>query len=305
MGKCIYCGKTAGLFSDYHAACLEAAEKQRDEGVLAVKGAVSAFLEAEVPHPGSAASQIASKYKLSPTVFAGAVLGGVDEVARHEPLERQKGGYLIEMCEEVLGKPETLQRDSTLYYPYEHTLYDVELSSKLWEAMHGIVADRISNPCGVVLQPGEARLITFGTVMYRKSVTVSSFSGGYNGVGVRLASGVYYRFGGFGGEAAPVPRVRNVDLGPLIVTNRCMYLAGQQTTFRISYSSALRFRAYPDGLGLFRAAGDGREEIFTVVDGQYYLDRSVSLVPVNPLTLQVGWFLYNVAQFLAAPAQGA
>jgi hypothetical protein len=127
---------------------------------------------------------------------------------------------------------------------------------------------------------------------------VSSHVGGYNGIGVRVASGLYYRFGGYAGNTLSYPELQNLDSGFFDLTDKSMYFGGQQTTFRVPYDSILRFKAYPDGLGFFRTIGTGREEIFTVVNA---ILSSPSGSPFNPntaTTLQVGWFLYNLVTFL-------
>lgn len=303
MAICIYCGEKAGLFSKYHEACFLDAEKNRNIGVQSIKGRISVALNNKQSYSElhSDLNQIASRSKLSPEVVGQTVLRTVDEISRHEPLEPTKVNYLIEMCEDILGKLESVRPDSPFYASYQPILWNAAYSGSLWLVMHG---QKISflNPCDVVLQPGENRLAEFGTVLYRKSVMVSSHAGGYNGIGVRVASGLYYRFGAYAGHTVSTPEVQTIDSGFFIPTNKGMYFAGQQTTFRIPYSSILRFKAYPDGLGFFRSIGEGREEIFTIVDTHL---NSPGFNPANAVTLPIGWFLYNLVAFLTTPNQGS
>jgi hypothetical protein len=303
MAKCIYCGKSAGLFSNQHEACLQAAEKNRAEGVQRVKDYVFCALEKKQAYTDvqSDLREITSKHQLSWERVGRALLDTVSELARLEPLEPTKCEYLIALCEETLGTWQTISRDSPFYTLLGPRLLDVSLSGRLWQVMHRQPV-HLTTPCDVVLQAGEIRLAEFGSAMYRKSVTASSFGGGYNGVGVRLAPGVYYRFGGFGGQSARTPQLQYVDSGFLVLTDRGMYFAGQRMTFRIPYGAVLRYKAYPDGLGFFRGSGDGREEIFTVADPVLSNDGSGRYNVADATTLQVGWFLYNLAQFQTAPS---
>jgi hypothetical protein len=227
-------------------------------------------------------------------------------MSREEPLETTAAEYLLGLCEEILGKAEETPPGSPFYHSYHLTLLNLGLSRNLCLIMQGKKAE-LPTPCDVVLQPGESRLAEFGTVLYRKSVMVSSHTGGYNGVGVRVASGLYYRFGGYAGHTVSSPEMQNVDNSFLILTDRGMYYAGQQTTFRIPYNSILRFKPYPDGLGFFRNVGGGREEIFTVINATLTsLATSGSPYhPDNAITLHVGWFLYNLVTFLTTPKQSS
>jgi len=263
MATCIYCGEKAGFFSKYHEACFLEAEKNRKLGVEAIRAVVEAALTVKesTSERQILLSNIVSRYKLSPEVVGNAVLSKVDELSRDAPLETTAAEYLFQLCEDTVSESDKTVPESPFYTSYHLTLLNIALSRNLWLVMHGKGKNiEFSIPCDVVLQPDENRLADFGTVLYRKSVMVSSHTGGYNGIGVRVASGVYYRFGGYAGHTVSSPELQNLDAGFFVLTNKSMYFAGQQTTFRVPYNSILRFKAYPDGLGFFRSVGAGREK---------------------------------------------
>jgi len=304
MATCPYCGQKAGFFSKYHEACFLEAEKDRKLGVEAIRAVVEAAFTVIEPTPERQVlfSNIVSRYRLSPDVVGDAVLGKVDELSRETPLETTAAEYLSQLCEDILGDSDKIPPKSHFYHPYKLTLLNVALSRNLWLVMHGAgkAIRGYPNPCDVVLQPGEDRLAEFGTVQYRKSVMVSSHTGGYNGIAVRVASGLYYRFGEYAGHTVSSQEVQYLDNGFFVLTNKSMYFAGQQTTFRVPYNSILRFKAYPDGLGFFRSIGAGREEIFTVVNPNLTPLSGLRYFPKNAVTLHVGWFLYNLVTFLTS-----
>jgi hypothetical protein len=309
MAICPYCGISAGLFSKYHGSCFQLAEIRRATAVQEIKDVVLAATREN--QPCSAARdevrRLASQYKLPQDVVGQAVLSGVDELSREEPLTPVKDEYLNRLCDDVLGGVDHIPQ-GPLLIRFRQVLLNTALSRVLWLVMHGQSVD-LPTPCELVLQPDEKRLWEFGTTLYRKSVTISSHSGGYNGVSVRIASGLYYRFGGYSGQSLP-EQVQNIDEGFLIVTNKGIFFAGQRA-FRIPYTSVLRFKAYPDGLGFFRSLGDGREEIFTVVDAVATAGvRTPAEVllgarynPADAVPLPVGWFLYNLATFFTTANQ--
>jgi hypothetical protein len=304
MAICPYCGTSAGLFSKYHASCLQQAEQDQVRASQEIKKVVLAAPNRNQPFSmaGDEIRQIASRYKLPSDAVGHATLAGVDELTREEPLTQAQSEYLNQLCRDVLGAPEAIPL-SPLVHHCNQVFLNIELSHALWLVMHGQPV-RLTTPCDFVLPPGEGRIAEFGTVQLRKSITVSSHAGGYHGISVRIASGLYYRFGGYSGESSP-GQVQIIDNGFFTLTNKGLYFAGQQT-FRIPYTSILRFKAYPDGLGFFRGFGDGREEIFTVVDPFATLGvRSIDQIPpgtrydpARVVTLPVGWFLYNSVTFL-------
>jgi hypothetical protein len=311
MAICPYCGIGAGLFSKYHESCFQLAEirRRRATAVQEIKDLVLAATRENQPCSVARdeVRRLASQYKLPPDVVGQAVLTGVDELSRKEPLTPVKKEYLNQLCDDVLGDVDNVP-PGPFSTRFHQVLLNASLSHALWLVMHGQSVDW-RTPCELVLQPDEKRLWEFGTTLYRKSVTISSHSGGYNGVSVRIASGLYYRFGGYFGHSLS-QQVQNIDNGFLILTNKGIFFAGQRA-FGIPYTSVLRFKAYPDGLGFFRSLGDGREEIFTVVDAvatarvrtPAELPLGARYDPANAVTLPVGWFLYNLATFFTTPNQ--
>jgi hypothetical protein len=309
MAICPYCGVGAGLFSRYHQPCFQLAATRRSTAVQEIKDVVLAATRENRPcsEARDEVRRLASQYKLPADVVGQAVLSGVDELSQEEPLTPVKNEYLDRLCDDVLGDVYHVPQ-GPLSIRFRQVLLNACLSQVLWLVMHGQSVD-LRTPCELVLQPDEKRLWEFGTTLYRKSVTISSHSGGYNGVSVRIASGLYYRFGGYSGHSLP-QQVQDIDNGFLILTNKGIFFAGQRA-FRIPYTSVLRFKAYPDGLGFFRSIGDGTEEIFTVVDAvatqgvrtPAEVPPGARYDPANAVTFPVGWFLYNLATFFTTHNQ--
>jgi hypothetical protein len=302
MGICKYCGQRAGLFSTQHKECLQEAEKNQALGIKVIR----ALIEVAAKNKDVAAGLVnqinnaSSTYKLTSEIVGRTILATLDDVSREEPIEPSVAEVLLQSCEAILGDWEKILPESPYYATYRPTVLNLFLSRNLCCLMKGEKFSAATTPCDVVLQKGEVRLAEFGTVIYSKTVMVSSHSGGYNGVSVRIASGLYYRFGGYSGNTVSYPDLQPIDNGFFVATNMGMVFAGQNTTFRVPYQSVIRFKAYPDGLGFFRSAESGREEIFTVVDP---VRTKPGFTVATAITLPVGWFLYNLVTFLTANPQ--
>ena len=49
-----------------------------------------------------------------------------------------------------------------------------------------------------------------------------------------------------------------VDQGHVLISTRAIYFGGQQTTFKIPYSSILRLESFVDGFGVYENHGRGK-----------------------------------------------
>jgi hypothetical protein len=170
-------------------------------------------------------------------------------------------------------------------------------STLLWAVMvHGdpaAVANVPQHPFN--LRPGEIPLFYFGSVVYSRETTSRSYQGGYSGMSVRVARGVYYHFGGFKGQGTDAATLKEIDYGGLLLTTQNMYFGGEHTNFRIPYEHVVSFRPESSGIGLFRDSASARAEVFTVLEANPQGGNPVNARPA------FGWFLFNMAHFLAQP----
>lgn len=311
MAKCRFCGKDLSWFSTYndcHEACRqkvleiqkEAAPKIQEQISLAVKGNLSYSVVQ------NNLDQIISQYGIPAETLKQMVLDSADEISKEMPLSPETGDYLLELSRVIVGIEKEkcdvtalMQSGNPLHVRLFLVGFNVDSSNILWNLMHGKTWSA-PTPCPFVLQPDEKEVTRFGLAIYQKSVMVSSHADGYEGIGIRIASGMYYRFGGYAGQSIATPEVQRLDNGLLSLTTKSIYFGGQQLTFRVPYTSILRFKAYPDGLGFFRSTGGGREELFTLVNVPLSpKDGNGSINPENMVTFQNGWFAYNVVTFCA------
>ncbi len=174
-------------------------------------------------------------------------------------------------------------------------------SMLLWSVMvegnPNLLASVQSHPFN--LHPGEIPLMFFGSVVYSKETAARSYQGGYGGMSVRLARGVYYHFGGFRGQRIDASTLKEIDYGGMLMTTQNIYFGGEHTNFRIPYERVTSFRPHSDGIGLFRDTASAKAEVFTVLEPGR---DGGNPVPARPV---FGWFLFNMAHFLAQPESSA
>jgi hypothetical protein len=145
------------------------------------------------------------------------------------------------------------------------------------------------------LKAGEIPIFFFGSVVYSKETASKSYQSGYGGMSVRLGHGMYYHFGGFKGQRIDAATLKEIDYGGLLVTTQNIYFGGNHTNFRIPYEHVVSFRALASGIGAFRDSANAKAEVFTVLEANPNGGDPINARPI------FGWFLFNVAHFLAQP----
>ena|SRR5438552_18318417 len=89
--------------------------------------------------------------------------------------------------------------------------------------------------------------------------------------------------------------LQEIDYGGMLLTTQNIYFGGERTTFRIPYDHVVSFRPHSDGIGIFRDSANAKAEVFTVLEANPSGGDPVSARPI------FGWFLFNMAHFLAQP----
>ena len=109
------------------------------------------------------------------------------------------------------------------------------------DILNGILPKRIqvTNQIPFNLQKNEKLIWLINGVDYYTDKVRREYVGGYQGMSLKIARGVYYRFGGFRGH--PVVTTEKVFLGSGILgfTNKQLYFFNSKTSFRIRYDKII------------------------------------------------------------------
>jgi hypothetical protein len=106
-------------------------------------------------------------------------------------------------------------------------------------------------------------------VAYYEQETRREYVGGYQGVSIRIARGLYYRTGGFKGHPVQKTETVYMDTGLLGVTNKHIYFAGSRKKFRIRHDKIVFFTPYSDGIGVQRDVASAKPQSFVTGDGWF------------------------------------
>lgn len=278
MAICVYCGKKTGWFATVHQKCVARANAGAELIRSSAKGAVFEG------RPYSTISELVSRTALNDLVSAEKVRqavkegwsSGAEELAMREAISFDSYERLSEFYTVAgFGVTEMIRtRGGMISWA----------NMVVWSVMNGTPMIT-PTPHPFNLTADELPIVLFGGVVYSQETTVRSTSGVYSGLGVSLGHGLFYHFGGLRSQSIDTHALRPIDGGKMLLTTKNIYFGGAHTTFRMPYAHVVSFRAFSDGLGVFRE-GVGRLEIFAVTND----------FPC------AGAYLFNLAQFLAKPA---
>lgn len=306
MGVCQYCGQSAGWFSDVHEVCVRSGQ----EGSEKIASLIAATLEKPLPPE---LPDLDEWYSLFGQMLWAEVKRQIDSIATEHrtPANHLRVALRVgwsQGAEKVATagpmRPDRLSVSKNVYRAMGFTDQEMRatdgfiaqvFSTLLWSVMvHGDpskIANVPRHPFN--LRPGETPLFFFGSVVYSKETVSRGNQGGYGGMSVRVARGVYYHFGGFKGQRTDTTAMKEIDYGGLLLTTQNIYFGGQHTNFRVPYNHVVSFRPEPSGIGLFRDSANAKAEVFTVLEAN---PEGGNPIPARPV---FGWFVFNLAHALA------
>ncbi len=127
------------------------------------------------------------------------------------------------------------------------------------------------------LQKTEKLVWVFQNVDYYEEKTRTQYVGGSQGVGIRIAKGVYYRVGAFKGERQQTSEIAHADRGLMGVTNKHLYFVGATKRFRIAYNKIVAFEPFEGGIGVQRDAATAKPQSFVTNDDWFTYNLIVNL----------------------------
>jgi hypothetical protein len=307
MAICRYCRQKAGWFTAAHAACEQRAKAAMELVKTSMASAVIA---------GKQYSEISGeiddfvKGSNIPDEWARAALmsgwsQGAEQRSKTQPLSPAE----IEVMDKIL-KDAGFQPEDSYWTAGGMT---VVWSLLIWTVLHNKM-QHYQGPITFNLHAGELPVWGMPNLLLKEQMTTVSYVGGYNGASTRVASGLYYHFGGLRGHRVESTSFEEVDFGNFLLTDRAIYFGGTErgVNFRLPYGQIIRFRPYSDAVGICRSGV--REQVF-VPTGAHTpagmaiasgVDRSRVRIQipdrsVAPIVFpDCGWFLFNILQALAA-----
>ena len=274
MAKCDLCGEDAGLLHKRHKSCEEKHQAGRAETLALV--AKSALVPTDLASLRSQLSEIARRSFIKPEDEKPLLIKGwqsaVETALQDNVLTADEEHSLKAFADGLSLTQQDLDQAGT----YTRLVK----AAVIRDLLEGKLPQRLSLPGELPfnLQKGEHVVWLFPATTYYEQRIRTHYEGGYQGVSMRVAKGLYYRVGGFKGRPVSTEQVVNMGQGLLGVTDKHLYFASPAKAFRVKYDKIVSFTPYSDGIGIQRDAQTAKPQIFVTGDG---------------------WFIYNLVSNLA------
>ena len=265
MGKCKYCGESAGFLSKKHKECelkyISAKEQliQEIEQSI-VSGKDLQFLSNKI-ETVSHSSFIKGEERN--TLLALGFEKAVEKFLEDGVLSPEEEDY----ASEFIGHFSLSQEDLSINDSFNR----VVKGSILREVMNGNIPEgkvQIDGALTFNLQKSEIIVWLFNDVDFFEQTTRTEFRGGSQGVSIKVAKGVYYRTGAFRGHPVKTEEMVYKGSGPMLITNKHIYFGGPKA-FRTRFDKIVSFNPYEDGIGIQKDGVTAKPQVFKNLDGWF------------------------------------
>jgi hypothetical protein len=265
MGNCEYCGSPAGFLKKYHKHCKEKFESGRSQILSLIKSSISEQRPVDelVKELRAIFKSHIIKRDHARSILIAGWEAAVEKALEDSLLTKDEESFLVTLNKRFALSQDELDRNG-MYSKFVK-------GAILRDVLEGKVPERVKIEGNIPfnLQKDEKIIWLFQHVACYEQRTGREYVGGYQGVSIRIARGLYYRTGGFKGR--PVERTETVhmDTGLLGVTNKHIYFAGARKIFRIRYDKIVSFIPYSDGIGIQEDKTAAKPKSFITGDGWF------------------------------------
>ena len=268
MGTCSYCGQKAGFLRSSHPECLEKFKKGCEQVLSlassAAKGERDPFLTKEEMQ------QVASCSFISPGTLKQTQVQAWEQTLHaflaNSLLTKEEETNLMKYASALELSHDDLNKNGALLLATQSAIIRDMTEGKLPARV------TIDGAMPFNLQKGETIVWYEKGCRYMEEKTFRSYVGGYQGVSVRLARGLYYRTGGFKGHPIETDKMVQLDAGVLAITDKHLYFAGTRKSFRVPYPKIVSFVPYSDGFGIFKEAANSKQQVFVTGNGWFFIN---------------------------------
>ncbi len=274
MGNCQYCGMDAGLLRHTHLECQQKHDAGRKVIVSAVvdviqTGSALETVQSDLTKMGKLAYIPEARLK---EIMAAGWAEALQRFLEDDVLSEDEESRLMTFADKFGLSQEQLNVNGA----YTRAT----MAAVLRDVLNGKTPARIHVDGAVPfnLQETESLVWAYPKVPYYEERIHRSYIGNYHGMSVRVAKGVYYRFGGFQSNPVETSQMEQIDAGMLGVTTKHLYFAGYRKSFRVPYTKIVTIIPLTDAIGICKDAASAKPQYFIMGEG---------------------WFIYNLVKNLS------
>lgn len=273
MGRCKYCGEPAGFLHGRHKQCHV---KYREGAKQLVSLLQRCFGEPALMETlGATIKEITTRCRISDSAIR-SIVPPVWRKLVERAFEDKVVTQIEENCLTAIAQECGLGQQEL---DHNGSWTKLARGAILREVMEGRIPDkvRVDGPIPFNFQKQETLIWLFQHVKYFEQKTRRRYEGGSSGVSVRIAKGVYLRSSAFKGRAVDYTETASLGTGILAVTNKHLYFAGPEKTFRISHDKIVAITPHSDGVSIQRDGVTAKPQLFITNDGWFTYNLLVNM----------------------------
>lgn len=277
MGNCNFCNKPAGFFRKQHKECLEKFNKGK---IVIIELSRSAVINSHnSQNVLDEISSVASKCFIPSQLVSQLIISGweqaVESAFEDGVLTQNEEDDLFNFANSFSLEQKSLDKNG--YYS------KIIKGAILRDIMEGTIPERvkISGSLPFNFQKDEKLVWVFQNVDYYEKKTRKQYVGGYQGVSVKIAKGIYYRTGSFKGHPVETTETQKIDNGIFAVTDKHIYFSGSSKNFKINFNKIVTFKPYSDGLEIQKDTSTAKPQSFLTGDGWFTYNLVMNLSNIH------------------------
>lgn len=274
MGKCKYCGKDAGWFSNKHKECQEMYNNGK-ERLLSIL--LSCFRNKEdfylkSSEIGSIINKSFINTKTKEDVFVEALDKAIEEYLDDGVIGSNEKNIVARYIQVSNIPQNSLNKN--------HSIEKMIQSDVIQNILNGIIPKpkfTIGGDFPFLLQKNEELIWIYRNIIFYEQKIKREYIGRSRGFSFRVCKGVYYRTGGFKGHPIETTTMQKISTGTVCLTSKHLYYHSPEKSIKIPYAKIINIESYSNGVGIHKDGANSKPMFFENLDS---------------------WFTYNVIENL-------
>lgn len=262
MSNCIYCGKSAGIFSKSHKECVQT----NIEGKTQINQEIKNYFQSEnYSNLNQNLTSIANESYVNSNDLRKLIAKGYDDAVD----TFLDDGILSELELNALDKYDDLFDISDEELSEYDTQTKIVKNRVLQDVLNNDIQKSrltLQGQLPFLLEKDEIILWIFQDAELYEIQTKTQFVGGSHGVSVKIAKGLYYRTSSFRGEPIKTQETKLTSSGLLALTNKNLYFGSYAKNLKIKYSQIISMPTFSDAIGIQQSRANSKPLYFKNVD---------------------------------------
>lgn len=263
MAKCPYCGKSAGIFSKKHKEC----EQKYIVNVADIKGRLNSFFwNDKTPKTeilSIAENSFISNNKLD-ELYENVYSEKLDQMLDDGLLSEDEETIIDEFQDFYEIKQEVLNKNNSV-----NKAVGASILRKMFDGDSITGRIKISGNLPFKFMKSEELVFLYQNALLSEQRIKTEYEGSSSGISLKIVKGLYYRTSAFKGRPVKKTIMKDIAYGMMALTNKHLYFASSEKSFRIRYDRIISLDRYSDGIGVHKDGVTAKPIIFSDVDGWF------------------------------------